>query len=217
MDIGKNNYFYERKKRINWEYQLLIDVSKYCGERSDLIRRLSLLDIEDKSERQLQGGNFVSELKAFKHCIDNGFLPTWIPESRQNGVKSPDFYIKVANLELPVEVKTLNLPQEEGDFLRLAKGSPVSEKQVTLVEPSFDVKIKGGCSDAIEKFKHFLKIEDSDSSPRGLIWFSYIPSEMVRQEDGGAPRMVEYVRDFAESITPEDVSVFVENGWADLD
>lgn len=221
MDIGKYNYFYVRKLRNGPEYQLLTRIYDYCvGDTellSELLRRLRLLNLDDRNELQLQGGNFVSELTAFEKFVNEGYLPRWVPESQKKGVKSPDFYVTTVDSKFPIEVKTLNLPQEEGNLLRSANGSPVNEMQVTPSEPSFDAKIRSNCFDAVEKFRHFLELPDTNPNISGLIWFSYIPSQMTRMEKGATQRMVEYIKALANKITPKDVKIFVENAWPDVE
>lgn len=217
MDVSNNNYFYTREQRNSDEYDKLREVYVYCEKASpesekDLLRRVSLLDIDDSCERQLQGGNFVSELFAFHHFI--GSFPEWIPESSKKGTKTPDFYILKGGKKYPIEVKTLNLPKDEGDSLR-SKDALVREIDITSPELSFETKIIADCKDAIAKFKDYLQYAKDDDI-YGTIWLSYIPSQMTRLEEGAITQMVERIKKLAEKITPKEVEIIVENAWSEL-
>lgn len=211
VKIEEIDYF-ARKRSNSPEYSLIKRVEALCAndpnDRSEFNRRLeSLANVHEDAEHQLQAGNLVSEFQVFYWLHEQKKLPYWVPESKKKCVMSPDLYFDKEGAKFPVEVKTINLPEKEGDVLR-KKIFPGLTETVVPPEVKFYKKIDSSVADALEKFRCFHGKE------QGSIYFLYIPSLNVRINNA-ANSTAEAIQKYIRGVAPSAVNIYVHNAWTD--
>lgn len=201
MTIDDIHYFDHNRTMQPKNYALAKAVESHCAERpadnAEFQRRLKLLASHTGHiEHQKQAGSFISELQAYNELVKQGGDPHWVPESTKKGEKMPDIAYSLNGADRPVEVKFLDIAQEESDTLR---GKPGTMYQEHVSDSNYFTgvakKLDSYFSDAASKISAFT----GDKNGEGELWLYYFPSLHVRLRDGedGLPLMADRIKTYA--------------------
>lgn len=214
MTVDDIPYFKYDPSPQNKDYLLAKRVEeismKYPEDKAEFKRRLKLLASHSgKIEHQKQAGSFIYEMRTFNALHESGKDPHWIPESVVRGKPMPDIYYTSGEVKIPVEIKSIDMSQEESTFLRDGQSRPYSggldENYFVGITKKLDDIFRG----TSQKYQSF---NDNDQS-WGELHLYFFPSQHVRLRDGedGLPKMKDRIESYAAKNLPSLIKIIVHS------